>query len=153
MAQQKIVYLVMSGECDEYREEAILSTPELADALVAEIPANQYPRVVPMPVLDYVPAKVTVWEYRLRHTQETGWVVGGVVDNEVWDFQAPGTVVGVRTHSYTERGWNSPRSVTVQAVHLAHRDQEVARQEAEDVLASLQAGARPPAGLSDDSPE
>lgn len=72
MAAQKIVYLVTSGAYDSYTEEAIMATPELASALAEKL---VYANIIPMPVLDYVPEKVTV--YHISVPRPTTSKIGG----------------------------------------------------------------------------
>lgn len=118
---EKIVYLVTSGDFADFRPEAVMSTPELAYILKTKVDEGQ---IWPMPVLDYVPEKVTEHHYRIDRSSH-GWRDGlsGPFSEEVWDFQAAKL---------------APRVQFGTAVILVfHREAEVARDHAEHILSEL----------------
>lgn len=136
MAAQKIVYLVTSGEHSDYREEAILDTPELAAALVDSLDPSDYPSVVPMPVLDYVPVKVDVTTYHLDLDPITGWeMTKDRYPDNMWDYQAPKVAPQISTHTYAER--RGSKVFRVQRIRISHLDETVARRTAEEMLIQL----------------
>jgi hypothetical protein len=152
MAAQKIVYLVTTREYEDVRYEVITTTREIADATAAQLPEDEYPDVVPMTVLDYVPARVTVWRFVIKLDPITGWRMWREDLQEVlWDFQAPKLVVGLHMENSQER--RGDKVYRTQFIHLSHQDRRAARVAAETMLEALQAGARLPADDSDDTPE
>lgn len=134
MAAQKIVYLVTSGAYDSYAEEAIMATPELANALAEKL---EYPNIIPMPVLDYVPEKVTVYQRLIRLTRQ-GWVLHPAPDEfvreDLWDFEVPKITAAVSV----ERDQDGHGSLY--QIRISHRDRALVRQTAEDMLTRLRAG-------------
>jgi hypothetical protein len=152
MAQQKIVYLVTTVEYEDLRPELAATTREIADATAANIPANEYPNVTPITIVDYVPARVTVWRFVLRLGPVSGWVMWREdLQDTLWDFEAPKHVVGLKVEGSHERRGDTLHKI--QFIHLSHQDQHAARVAAETMLEALQAGARLPAGDEDDTPE
>lgn len=142
MAAQKIVYLVTSGAYDSYTEEAIMATPELASALAEKL---VYANIIPMPVLDYVPEKVTVYQRVIRLVPRLGWTLNGGPDDfireDLWDFEVPKITASVRVEH--DRGGDG----LLYQIRIVHRDRAMVRQAAEDMLAKLRAGSadEPPA--------
>ena len=138
----KIVYLVTSGEHDDYREVAILETPELAAGLVAKIPDNEQPMVHPMPVLDYVPELVRTYRFTLTLSRTHGWRWGSYVNPDTrtpeayredeWDFNAPsmGPRVEVTPDRELSRG-------VVQQIRIYDQDEAAALALATAMLAEL----------------
>lgn len=148
MAEQKIVYLVTSGEHSDYREEAILSTAALAAAMVEGMDPTDYPAVVPMPVLDYVPVKVDVTAYHLDLDPITGWeMTKDRYPDTMWDYQAPKIAPQINTHTYAER--RGSKVYRVQRIRISHLDETVARRTAEEMLIQLR-GAVELEGPDDD---
>lgn len=117
----KIVYLVTSGDFSDFRPEAVMGTPELAHALKAQVDEG---RVIPMPVLDYVPAKVMEYHYRIdRSSRGWGRDVSGPFSEEVWDYQVAKIAPRVEFGS--------------SVILIFHREAAIAREHAEAILSEL----------------